>query len=83
LWAAVALYDVEFNALAFVQSLEAFADDRAEMHEHVIAAFNLDESEAFLRVEPFYGTLLHGCFASFTFDINMTFLFLSQDACAY
>jgi len=27
--------------------------------------------------------LLHGCFASFTFDINMTFLFLSQDACAY
>ena len=57
---AVALNHVEFNALAFVQSLEAFAYDCAEVNEYVVAAFNFDEAKAFFCVEPFYCSCLHG-----------------------
>jgi hypothetical protein len=58
--AAVALNYVELNALAFVQSLEAFANDSAEVNEYIVAAFNFDETEALFCVEPFNCTCLHG-----------------------
>jgi hypothetical protein len=45
--------------LAFFKSFEAFASDCGEVNEYVIAAFNFDEAETFLSVEPFNSTLLH------------------------
>ena len=59
LWSAIALYHVEFNALAFVQGFEAVACDRAEMYEYVVSAFNFDKTETFFCVKPFYCTCLH------------------------
>jgi hypothetical protein len=50
--AAIALNNVEFNALTFVQSLETVALDRAEVNENVVSAFNLNKSETFLRIKP-------------------------------
>jgi len=54
-----ALSDVELNALAFVQSLEAIALDSAEVYEYVCAAVNGDKAIALLRVEPFDCSLCH------------------------
>lgn len=62
LWSAVAFYHVEFNALAFFKSFEAFASDCAEVNEYVVSAFNCDETITFFSVEPFYCTCLHGCY---------------------
>lgn len=49
---AVALRNVEFYGLAFVQRLEAVALDCGVMNEHVFAVLNLDEAVAFLCVKP-------------------------------
>lgn len=59
LWSTSALSYVELNALAFVQRLEAFASDCGEVYEYVASAFNLDKTETFVCVEPFYCTCLH------------------------
>jgi hypothetical protein len=40
--------------LAFFQGFTAAAVDCAEMYEYILAAFLLDEAEAFFIVEPFY-----------------------------
>ncbi len=56
---AVAFNYVELNALAFFKSFEAFANDCGEVYENVVSAFNFDEAETFLSVEPFNCTLLH------------------------
>lgn len=56
---AVALNHVELYALTFVQRLVAIALDCAEVYEYVIAAFNFDESEALLSIEPLYCSFLH------------------------
>ncbi len=59
LWTTVALNDVEFYALTFVERFEAFARDCAEVNEYIVAAFNFDETETFFCVEPFNCTLYH------------------------
>lgn len=46
LWSAVALHDVEFYALAFVQRFVAVSNDCAEVYEYVATAFNFDKTEA-------------------------------------
>ena len=38
--------DVELDALALPQALEAFAQDGREMHEHLLAGVLADEAEA-------------------------------------
>lgn len=60
LWSTVALNNVELNALAFVKRFETFAYDCGEMYEYIVAAFNFDETEAFLSVKPFNCSCLHG-----------------------
>jgi len=75
LWSAVALNNVELNALAFVKRFEAVAYDCAEMYEYVISAFNFDESEAFLCVKPFNCSCLHGEFLQ---KLNLHDLFISR-----
>ncbi len=52
------LDDFELNSLTFIQRLEAVALDGAEVYEYVFAAFHLDETETFFRVEPLNCTLL-------------------------
>src|SRR5574343_1763361 len=57
----LALGDVEFNALVFLQGLEARSADFAEVGEQVIAAVVLsDEAEALAFVEPLDGAGLVG-----------------------
>lgn len=70
LCAAVALNDVELNALAFVQRFESVASDCAEMYEYVISAFNLDETKSFVCVKPFNCTLLHTNTSIFLYMIS-------------
>jgi len=60
LWSTVAFNDVELNALAFVQRLEAIALDRAEVNEYIVSAFNFDETKALLSIKPFNSSCLHG-----------------------
>jgi hypothetical protein len=54
--AFLAIRHVEFNLLAIGQSFEAFALDRAEMHEHIGTIFTLDKPESFRLVKPFNST---------------------------
>ncbi len=55
-----ALLDFEADSITFRQSLETFALYSAVMNEDVLAAaFDRDESETLLIVEPLYGTLRH------------------------
>lgn len=49
----VALRNLEFDRLAFIQRLEAFALNRGEMNEYVVAVLYLNEAVAFLCVKPF------------------------------
>jgi len=63
--AALAFFDFEFDFVAFVQLLEAAGLDRAEVREHVRAAFGLNEAVAFFRVEPFHFAYCHNALLSF------------------
>src|SRR5205085_5296713 len=55
------LDDLELDGLALGQGLEAFALDGRVVHEHVLAARLLDESETLRPVEPLHGAFLtHG-----------------------
>ena len=56
LQALLALHDLERDALAFLQRLEAAALDRAEVHEQVGAGLRRDEAKALGVVEPLDGT---------------------------
>ena len=48
------------NVLTLCEALEAFRNDRGEMHEHVVAALVVrDEAETLIVVEPFNSTLIH------------------------
>ena len=50
--------DIIGYLLAFVQRLEAIANDRGEVHEYIVAALVIgDKTEALFRVEPFYCSL--------------------------
>lgn len=62
LWTLRTFNDVKFNSLTFVQSLESIALDSAEVYEHIVAAFNLNETKALFRVKPFHCTLLQNKF---------------------
>jgi len=48
-----ALRNVKTYALAFIQGLETFTLNRAEMYEYIAAFFLFDEAEAFAFVKPF------------------------------
>lgn len=51
---------VKSYLLAFDQGLESVRDDRREMHKNIIAAVIVgDKAEAFIRVKPFYSTVIH------------------------
>jgi len=52
-----ALFDLEFDCLAFVQGLIAFHLNGGEVNEHVFARLALDESIAFGCVKPLYCAL--------------------------
>jgi hypothetical protein len=48
------------DLLSLVEALHSGAFDRADMHEHILAAVIwLDEAKAFLAIEPFHGSLRH------------------------
>jgi hypothetical protein len=48
------------DLLSLVEALHSGAFDRADMHEHILAAVIwLDEAKAFLAIEPFHGSLCH------------------------
>src|SRR5207342_674298 len=55
----LALGDVELDLLSFLQAAVAAAGDRAEVHEHVLAALDRDETVALLAVEPLHSALRH------------------------
>src|SRR5215472_9144159 len=55
----LALGDVELDLLAFLKGAVAAPIDRAEVHEHVGATLNLDETVALLGVEPLHIALRH------------------------
>src|SRR5215510_4567844 len=55
----LALGDVEFDLLPFLEAAVAAAGDRAEVHEHVRAALDRDEAVALVAVEPLHGALRH------------------------
>src|SRR6516165_3616238 len=55
----LALRDVELDLLPFVEAAVAATCDRAEVHEHIGATFNLDEAVAFVAVEPLHRALCH------------------------
>src|SRR5665647_3791764 len=52
------LHNLERHTLAFGQRLVAVHADRREVHEHIVAAFALDEAVALLVREPLNGALL-------------------------
>jgi hypothetical protein len=53
-------HDVVADLLAFHEGAHAGALDRADVHEHVLAAVaRLDESKAFLSIEELHGTCGH------------------------
>jgi hypothetical protein len=53
--------EVEFELLAFNQTAEAGAVERADMDEHVLfAIFAGDEAKTLLAIVEFYGTGMHG-----------------------
>jgi hypothetical protein len=48
------------DLLSLVEAMHSGAFDRADMHEHILAAvIRLDEAKAFLAIEPFHGSLCH------------------------
>jgi len=53
--ALLTLLDLELDALAFGQALEAMTLDGGEMHEHIVTTVILgDEAKALFIVKPFY-----------------------------
>jgi hypothetical protein len=53
--------DVEGHLLALVEGAQTRAFDRADVNEDIlVAAFRLNEAEAFLVVKPLYSSLVHG-----------------------
>src|SRR6266536_3689696 len=55
----LALGDVELDLLPFLQAAVAATGDRAEVHEHVLATLDRDESVALVAVEPLHSALRH------------------------
>src|SRR5215471_11957090 len=55
----LALSDVELDLLPFLQAAIAVAGDRAEVHEHVLATLDSNETVALVGVEPLHSALSH------------------------
>src|SRR6185437_8452394 len=55
----LALGNVELDLLPFLQIAVAVTDDSAEVHEHVLATIDSDETVALVAVEPFHSALRH------------------------
>ena len=53
LFTTVAFDNVEFNSLAFFQSLEAFTLDCGEMNEYIAAIFAFNETITLFSIKPF------------------------------
>jgi hypothetical protein len=52
--------DLERDLLSLIEAMHPSAFDGADMHEDIPAAvIRLDEAEAFLAIEPLYGSLRH------------------------
>jgi hypothetical protein len=51
--------DVEGHLVAFTEGFEAGCVDCRVVHKHIRAVFLLNETEAFLVIEPLYGTIAH------------------------
>jgi hypothetical protein len=57
--ALLALLDIEYYALVFVQNLEAFTLNSAVMNKHIATFIALDEAESLTLVKPLYCTFWH------------------------
>src|SRR6266567_2905143 len=55
----LALRDVELDLLPFLEAAVAATGDRADVHEHVRATLDRDETVALVAVEPLHGALRH------------------------
>src|SRR5215471_11756091 len=55
----LALGDVELDLLPFLQAAIAVAGDRAEVHEHVWATLDRDETVPLVGIEPLHSALSH------------------------
>src|SRR5215471_5041056 len=55
----LALRDVELDLLPFLEAAVAATCDRAEVHEHIWATFDFDETVALVAVEPLHRALRH------------------------
>src|SRR2546427_2457431 len=55
----LALRDVELDLLPFLETAVTATCDRAEVHEHIWATFDLDETVALVAVEPLHRALRH------------------------
>src|SRR5712691_1009403 len=55
----LALRDVELDLLPFLQAAVAATGHRADVHEHVRAALDRDETVALVAVDPLHGALRH------------------------
>src|SRR6267154_1673089 len=68
----LALRDVELDLLPFLQAAVAAIGDRAEVHEHVRAALDRDETVALVAFEPLHSALRHldllGCGCGTRYD---------------
>ena len=51
--------DFKLDALTFLQSTKAFADDRFEMNEHFLSIVALDEAITFGIIEPLDSSSFH------------------------
>jgi len=61
--------NLERDFLSVTEALQASAFDRADMHKNVLTtAIWLDESEAFLAIEPLHGSLRHLLFLQLRFN---------------
>src|SRR5499427_2558005 len=59
----LALGDVELDLLPFLQAAITVAGDRAEVHEHVRATLDSDETVTLVGVEPLHSALSHCAFS--------------------
>jgi hypothetical protein len=58
--ALVRLDEFEFDAVAFLEGLEALAADHGEVNEDILSSLILgDETETFFVIEPFDDTISH------------------------
>ena len=51
---------IKSDLLTFRQAFKALADNRGKMHEYILAAVIIrKETKTFLRIKPFYCTVIH------------------------